>query len=373
MNLTRELGATIGTVRACTALAVPRSSYYRRLSARPRPRTTPRPTPRRTLTPPERAEIVRVLNSERFADRSPRQVYAALLDADTYLCSIRTMYRILAGEGQVRERRNQLQHPAYRRPELVATAPNQVWSWDITKLLGPVKWTYFYLYVLLDIFSRYVVAYMVATRETSDLARQLIEEACAKHGIRPGQLTAHSDRGAPMTAKSTALLFADLGITESHSRPHVSNDNPYSEAQFKTLKYRPDFPDRFGSIQHARVVCRDLFDWYNNVHYHSGIGLLTPAVVHHGHTDAVLRQRDAVLARAYAAHPERFVARPPSAPRVPTAAWINPPRPIELASQGLPGQADPRSSILGHPGPTPLGQDSSNAPLELDQLALAVQ
>jgi putative transposase len=236
------------------------------------------------------------------------------------------MYRLLAGAGEVRERRNQLRHPLYAKPELLASRPNEVWSWDITKLLGPVKWTYFYLYVLLDIFSRYVVGWMVAQRESAQLAKKLIEHSCTKQGIHPGQLTVHADRGSSMTSKPVALLLADLGATKSHSRPQVSNDNPFSEAQFKTLKYRPEFPERFGSLEDARLFCVEFFDWYNNHHYHSGLALLTPATVHYGETEAVLAQRRAILAGAYAAHPDRFVRRPPQPPQPPAAVWINPPK-----------------------------------------------
>jgi putative transposase len=235
------------------------------------------------------------------------------------------MYRILNANGAVRERRDQLRHPNYKKPELLATRPNQVWSWDITKLLGPVKWTYFYLYVLMDIFSRYVVGWMVASCEAAQLAKVLISEACERQGIQEGQLTIHADRGSPMIAKSTTLLFADLGIVKSHSRPHVSNDNPYSEGLFKTVKYRPDFPGRFGSQEHARTHCQPLFRWYNEEHHHSGLALLTPSDVHHGRSDEVLAARDLVLAGAFATNPERFVRRPPVAPRPPAAAWINPP------------------------------------------------
>jgi len=370
MKAAVELSITVGKARACAALAVPRASFYRSFPVRPSltPPLKLRPSPTRALTEEERAGVVEVLNSDRFADLAPRQIYATLLDEGTYLCSVRTMYRILESLGQARERRDQLRHPTYHRPELVATAPNQIWSWDITKLLGPVKWTYFYLYVVLDIFSRYVVAFMVASRETSELAKQLIDEAFTMQGIQPGQLTVHSDRGSPMTSKTIAQFYADLGVTQSHSRPHVSDDNPYSEAQFKTFKYRPDFPDRFGSIQHARALSGDLIHWYNNVHYHTGIGLLTPAAVHYGQAKAIRQRRNEVLTRAYAAHPERFVIKAPSAPELAPVVWINPPRPIEIAEAALldrlPGRPDLRSSILAHPGASPLGQISSNDPCE---------
>jgi len=235
------------------------------------------------------------------------------------------MYRILAAHAEVRERRNQLRHPAYARPELLATAPNELWSWDITKLKGPARWTWFYLYVILDVFSRYVPGWMVATAESAVLAERLIADTTAKEGIGPGQLTIHADRGSSMASRPVALLLADLGVAKSHSRPHVSNDNPYSEAQFKTLKYRPGFPDRFGSIEDARAFCQRFFGWYNAEHRHSGIGLMTPATVHAGRAVEVHADRAITLDEAYAVHPERFVRRPPTPPALPTAVWINPP------------------------------------------------
>jgi putative transposase len=265
------------------------------------------------------------LNSERFVDSAPRQVYATLLDEEIYLCSWRTMYRILNEFEEVRERRNQLTHPNYTKPELLATAPNQLWSWDITKLLGPAKWTYFYLYVILDVFSRYVVGWMIAERETAALAETLIAETCAKQGIERDQLTLHADRGSSMRSKPVALLLSDLGVTKTHTRPYTSNDNPYSEAQFKTLKYRPDFPDRFGSLVDARGWGQDFFDWYNNDHYHTGLNLMTPAMVHYGLAETVRDQRNQVLQAAYVAHPDRFVRGVPTVPDLPREVWINQP------------------------------------------------
>jgi putative transposase len=295
--------------------------------------------------------VIETLHSERFVDKAPAQVWATLLDEQTYLCSPRTMYRILAEHGEVRERRNQLRHPNYTKPELLAEAPNQVWSWDITKLLGPVKWTYFYLYVILDIFSRYVVGWMVAHRESAALARRLIETACHNQSIEPGQLTIHADRGASMRSKSLALLLADLGVTKTHSRPHVSNDNPYSESQFKTLKYCPQFPERFGSIQDARAFGGPFFDYYNNEHRHSGIGLMTPAAVHYGMAKQLVAARQETLLAAYRSHPERFVHKPPQPPELPRAAWINPPTEKTTPQDGsestiaTPGNPwDPRSA-----------------------------
>jgi putative transposase len=279
------------------------------------------------LPEPERQTVLSVLNSERFADLAPRQVYATLLDEGLYLSSVRTMYRILEENGEVRERRDQLRHPEYKKPELLATGPNQVWSWDITKLLGPAKWTYFYLYAILDIFSRFVVGWMVARREGAELAERLLEETIRKQGIAPGQLTVHSDRGPSMSSKSVALLLADLGVTKTHSRPQVSDDNPFSESQFKTLKYRPEFPERFGSLEDARAFCQVFFPWYNWDHHHTGLALLTPGVVHYGNAQDVLRSRQEVLDAAYTAHPERFVRRAPVPLQLPREVWINPPEP----------------------------------------------
>ena len=324
-----------GIASACAALSVARASFYRRQhlkGTRPRhPRFVPR-----ALPPEERTRVFSVLNDDRFADRAPAQVYATLLDEGTFICSIPTMYRILREHRLVRDRRNQRRHPTYHKPELLATGPNEVWSWDITKLLGPVKWTYFHLYVILDIFSRYVVGWMVTPRESSALAQRLIAETCATQGIVSGQLFLHADRGTSMTSKPVARLMADLGVTRSHSRPQVSNDNPFSEAQFKTLKYRPDFPARFGSLEDARVFCQAFFTWYNGEHRHSGIGLMTPTAVHDGRASMVHHARQQVLSAAYAAHPERFVRKPPQPPRLPHAVWINPPK-EESASQDRAG------------------------------------
>ncbi len=272
------------------------------------------------------------LCSERFVDSSPAQVWATLLDEGRYLASERTMYRILAAEhGGVRERRDQLSHPGYAKPELLAERPNQLWSWDITKLLGPAKWTYFYLYVILDVFSRYAVGWTVQHRESAEVAKALIAQAAQQQQVTREQLTVHADRGSSMTSKPVAFLLADLGLTKTHSRPYTSTDNPYSEAQFKTLKYRPGFPQRFQSIEHARTFCREFFDYYNHSHRHSGIGLMTPATVHHGRAESTHTARSAVLAAAYAATPERFVRRAPTPPPIPTAAWINKPNTDEAA------------------------------------------
>lgn len=326
MSTAEELGGRVGVAAACRALGVARSALYRRRRARtcPRPQQ-PRPRSPRALSLDERLAVLAVLNEERFCDLSPAAVWAILLDEGRYLCSVRTMYRILAAAGAVRERRNQLRHPAYEKPELLATGPNQVWSWDITKLRGPVKWSYFYLYVVIDIYSRDVVGWMVADCESGALAKELIEQSCEKQGIAPDQLTIHADRGPSMTSKPVAFLLADIGVTKSHSRPYTSNDNPFSESHFRTLKYRPDFPARFGCIEDARAHCRAFFRWYNHEHRHSSLGLLTPDTVHYGRAEAAVAARAVVLDAAYAARPERFVRRPPTPPALPTETWINPP------------------------------------------------
>jgi putative transposase len=319
------LASLVGIVLACAMLAVSRASYYRTLSPRVVP--SPRPTPPRALSADERAQVLEVLHEPRFVDLAAAEVYATLLDEGRYLCSERTMYRILAANGEVRERRDQLRHMNHPRPELLATRPNELWSWDITKLKGPAKWTYFYLYVVLDVFSRYVVGWMVATEESATLAKKLIAETCRREGIQPSQLTLHADRGSAMTSKSFALLLADLGVTKTHSRPHVSNDNPFSEANFKTLKYRPDFPDRFGCEQDARGHCDRFFDWYNHEHRHGALGLCTPYEVHRGIAEQTLERRDAILEAAFLAHPERFTRGRPAPHSLPTEVWINKPEP----------------------------------------------
>jgi putative transposase len=321
-----ELTPIVGTRPACRAVgASPATIYRRRRPPEPRPRR-PRPAPERALSEPERETVLEVLHSERFVDVSPEETYATLLDEGTYLCSTRTMYRILsARHGGVRERRDQLTHPTYAKPELLAGRPNELWSWDVSKLKGPAKWTWFYLYVILDVFSRYIVGWTVQYRENAELAKALIEQATEQQQITPKILTLHADRGAPQRAKPVAFLLADLGITKTHSRPYTSSDNPYSESNFKTLKYRPEFPARFDTIEYARGHCRAFVDWYNHAHRHSGIGLMTPAAVHHGHAQQLHDQRARVLEAAYARNPERFVRKLPVPPELPTAAWINKP------------------------------------------------
>jgi putative transposase len=333
-----ELAPRTSTRAACAAVGTPQASYYRRHRAS-RPPARPEPVHQRhraqprALAPAERQVILEVLHSDRFADTAPAEVWATLLDEGTYLGSVSTFYRLLRQAGESRERRRQATHPATVKPELVATAPNQCWSWDITKLHGPAKWTYYYLYVILDIFSRYAVGWMAATRESAALAQKLIAASCAKQGIAPGELTIHADRGSSMTSNPVAFLLADLGVTQSHSRPHVSNDNPYSESQFKTLKYRPDFPRRFASIEAARAHCQVFFPWYNNEHRHSALGLHTAADIHHGRAHDVRAARADVLTTAYTAHPGRFVRQPPAPPQLPAASWINRPSQKEAAAQ----------------------------------------
>jgi putative transposase len=320
-----ELVEVVPVIWACEALGVARSSWYRsRQAARERPERT-YASPPRALKDEEREKVVGILNDERFQDESPREVYATLLDEGVYLCSVRTMYRMLDELDQVHERRDQRQHPSYSKPELLATAPNELWSWDITKLKGPSKWLYYYLYVILDVFSRYVVGWLVTERESGAVAEQLIAESCYKQEIDPGQLTLHSDRGSAMKAKSVAQLLSDLGVTKTHSRPYTSTDNPFSEAQFRTMKYRPDYPARFGSLEDALGWARAFFYWYNNMHHHTSLGLMTPTVVHHGLAAEVTRRREATLLAAYRQHPERFVNGVPKPPRLPDKVWINPP------------------------------------------------
>ena len=318
-----ELGQRIGISPACQVLGVSRSSLYR--THRPQRPPAPRPTPQRALSAEEKATVHQTLNSARFCDCSPREAYATLLDEGDYLCHWRTMYRILGEHAKVQERRDQLRHPAYARPELLATGPNQVWSWDITRLKGPIAWVHYYLYVILDVFSRYVVGWMVAECESADLAKELIIAACGKEGIEMAQLTLHSDRGSTMQSQTIAQLLVVLGVTKSLSRPYTSNDNPYSEAQFKTMKYRPGYPDRFGSLEEALAWARPFFHWYNHEHHHTGLSLMTPAVVHQDLADAVYERRQQVLHEAFLTHPERFVRGNPVTPKLPKEVWINRP------------------------------------------------
>jgi putative transposase len=330
-----ELAPIVGVRRACAAAGEAQARWYRRhRQSPPAPRPTRAPARQpRALSDAERAELRAVLNSPDHVDEAPATVYAKLLDAGIYRGSISTMYRVLREHGEVGERRRHATHPATKKPELLATEPNQCWSWDITKLLGPEKWTYFYLYVIIDIFSRYVPGWMLAHAENASLAEALLADTVTKQNIGHGQLTIHADRGSPMVAKPVAFLLADLGVTKSHSRPHCSNDNPYSESQFRTLKYRPDFPDRFGCYEDAQAHCREFFGWYNHQHRHSGIGLHTPADLHYGRAHAIRDKRAVVLDAAYAAHPERFVRKPPTPPKLPSAVWINKPEEATTTTQ----------------------------------------
>jgi putative transposase len=324
-----ELAPLIGVKPACDLLGKSKASYYRSLQPPVHGPPRPRPTPPNALTDDERAHVLRVLHQPEHVDLAVTQVWARLLDAGVYLCSIATMYRILRDAGESRERRRQRTHPAKTKPQLRATGPNQCWSWDYTRLQGPTRGVFYDLYVIIDIYSRYVVAWMVAPTENAELARDFIADAITAQGIDEGQLTLNADRGSSMTSKPVAQLLVDLGVTRTHSRPHISNDNPYSEANFKTLKYCPAFP-RFGSIHHARSFCASFFEYYNHDHRHSGIGLHTAASVHYGTADQVRALRQQTLDAAYAANPDRFSHRTPTAPRLPTVAWINQPTPEAL-------------------------------------------
>jgi putative transposase len=325
-----DLEAVTSTKEACELLGASRATRYRRRRPPLVGPPPPRPTPPNALSEAEGQHILSVLRSEEYCDLAPAQIWARLLDDGVYLCSISTMYRLLAVAGENRERRRQRTHPARKKPELIATAPNRVWSWDITKLQGPTRGVYYELFVIIDIFSRYVVGWMVAPAETGELAEAFIAEAFARQGVDRDTLTLHADRGTSMTSKPVAQLLVDLGVARSHSRPHVSNDNPYSEANFKTLKYCPAFPGRFGSIEDARAFCAVFFDYYNHVHRHAGIGLHTAASVHYGTANEIRAQRARTLDAAYATNPARFRHHRPEPPKLPTVAWINEPTPEAL-------------------------------------------
>jgi putative transposase len=327
------LSGQVSTKAACEALGVPRATYYRQTKQANSTPHVERPLPPLALTAGEEQCVLDILHEPRFQDCTPYYTYATLLDEGTYYCSIRTMYRILAKHDEVRERRRQVSRPHYAKPELLATGANQVWSWDITKLKGPVKWSYYQLYVIIDIYSRYVVGWMLTHREAAVLAKRLIKDSFIKQDVPKDQLTIHADRGSSMKSKAVALLLADLGVTKTHNRPHVSNDNPYSESQFKTLKYRPDFPDRFGSIEDARSFCRDFFTWYNCHHKHSGLGLVTPEQVHYGMASEIQEQRAEVLHAAFLQHPNRFKGKVPKSMQVPEEVWINPPKVVHLPEE----------------------------------------
>ena len=357
MKAVAQLAQDVGMSKACDALDVSRASLYRQRNRQAEPArdaARKRSSPR-ALPASEREQVRQALYSDRFVDKSPYQVYAKLLDDGEYLCSVRTMYRILDDDNASKERRNQLKRPNYVKPELLATGPNQVWSWDITKLKGPEKWTYYYLYVILDIFSRYVVGWMLAHCEQAELASKLIRETVEKQNVREDELIIHSDRGPSMTSHSVSQLLISLGVTKSHSRPHVSNDNPFSESQFKTMKYQPDFPDRFGCYQDGLGFCRQFLTWYNDEHYHSGIGLVTPSSLHYGQASQVVASRQATLEIAYATHPERFVHGRPKPPQLPSAVWINPPTSKDDAQKKRLPEINcpqkPQEASLTHPRP----------------------
>jgi len=323
MSAATCLAKHVGVQAACSALKVSRATYYRRQCPS---RAPARRTPPLKLSEPERAEALALMHSPRFVDLSPRQIWAELLDEDQrYVCSVRTMYRLLESQGELRERRDQRRHPKYVKPELLATRPNEVWTWDITKLKGPSKGSWFHLYVVLDLLSRCVVGWTVAAREKASLAKELIQSCIEKQDVDSARLTCHADRGPSMTSKTVALLYADLGVTASHNRPYTSNDNPFSESQFKTLKYHPKFPERFGSLQDARAFVGSFMSWYNTQHRHSSLALLTPADVHYGRAAEILERRRATLHKAYSRHPKRFKGRVPKPGAVPEAVWINPP------------------------------------------------
>lgn len=318
------LAEEIGERAACSVLGASRATMQRHRNGKP---SSPkaRPPSHRRLNVAERQEMLDIAHSERFCDQSIREIYATLLDEGRYLASISTWYRVLRSVDETRERRRQATHPARVKPELVATKPGEVWSWDITKLLGPAKWTYYYLYVVLDIFSRYVVAWRLENRESATLARELIAEAIEREGVDPWRLTIHADGGSAMTSKTVAQLYVDLGVTKSRSRPHVSNDNPFSESQFKTLKYGPGFPPFFANLEQGRDFCRAFFPWYNEQHRHTGLALLTPSDVHHGLVEGRIASRRNVLHAAWAAHPERFVRGEPQPATIAQATYINRP------------------------------------------------
>jgi putative transposase len=324
MTSIESLRETVGVKAACEAIGLPRATFYRKLKPRALQTKTPSAHPS-SLSLKERQDVLDVLNQPEWMDQPPLAVYASLLDQGTYLCSVRTMYRILQSAGEVKERRNHRPSTTYKKPELLATAPNQLWSWDITKLKGPQKWSYFYLYVILDVFSRYTVGWMISLKESCHLAQDFISETLQKQTIQPHQLTLHADRGSSMTSKPVAFLLADLGITKSHSRPYTSNDNPFSESQFKTLKYRPEFPERFGSVEDAKAYCRQFFHWYNTQHYHTGIELLTPESVHYGKDRSIIEHRNQVRQAARQKFPERFKGKKEASFQLPTHVWINPP------------------------------------------------
>jgi putative transposase len=309
----------------CHALGYPPASLYRALKPQNKKLRKRGGRSPRKLSQEEESHVHDILNSPKYCDMSPPEIFTTLLDKGRYHCSVRTMYRILQKHGQT-TLRQQARAKNYARPELLATRENELWSWDITKLKGPRKWQYFHLYKIMDVYSRYVVGWMVADREKDDLAKKLIEETILRQNIRPETLTLHADRGSSMKSNTVAQLLSSLRVTKTHSRPHVSNDNPYSEAAFKTLKYKPDFPDRFGCVEHARAHCRAFFEWYNTKHHHSGIEMFTPEQVHYGTWRKVYENRKRVLQKAAEENPERFVKGKPVLRKIPSEVWINKPK-----------------------------------------------
>lgn len=340
----------VGASAACRVLGVPNTTYYRHKRPVRVGKITPSQTcrvPGRSLTQDEQQKVISDLNSDRFKDMAPPQVYSTLLDEGVFHCSISTMYRLLRKRGEINERRKQRTHVPAQRPELLATGPNQVWSWDITKLKGPRRWTYFHLFVVIDVFSRFVVGWCISKKSNAQIAEAMLQDAIIREKVEPGQLTIHADNGGEMTSITVAELLTDLGVVKSHSRPHTSNDNPFSESHFKTMKYRPEIPARFESVEQARLIFRKLFHWYNQVHRHSGLSLLTPATVHAGKAQEVTRARAGVLSAAYSAHPERFVNKPPVPAAPPTEVWINAPSTSPEASPDASGLVETRTTPVG--------------------------
>lgn len=319
----------------CFAMHISRATYYRHLGRvnYPKDRELPSKTPINALNSHEKQCVLDLLHSERFIDKTPYDVYFELIDKGEYYCSPRTMYRILAEQGESSERRIQRNHRDAVKPELIATGPNQVWSWDITKLLGPTKWVYYHLYVIMDIFSRYVVGWLIADCESQELARKLIHESILKQGIHPNQLTIHADSGPSMKSHTVAPLLEHIGVAKTHNRPYTSNDNPFSESHFKTLKYRPEFPVRCQSLGHGEAFCQQFFHWYNKEHYHSGIAWLTPESVHYKRDNVILEQRHAILQKAFFEHPERFNHKQPQLKKLPESVYINPPQSAEIENK----------------------------------------
>ena len=334
MDALEDVPANLSVAEACRTLGASRATLYRHTSL-PTPPSPRLGQPPRTLSPDEVSTLHRVLHEERFMDQPPAEIFAQLLSEGTYVASIRTMYRYLDRWGEVHERRNQRPGGPHAMPSLTATAPDQIWTWDITKLAGPQSGIFFYVYVMIDLFSRYVVGWMVAERENGDLASSFLRQTMSLRGIEPKGLTIHSDRGSPMTCKTTTQMLATLGVTKSLSRPHVSDDNAFSEAQFKTLKYQPDFPGRFGSLFHAKAYLEAFFAWYNEQHFHHGLALFTPGQVYRSEVAELAVHRQVVLDGVYRAHPERFVAGAPKVRLPASEVSINPrvgPQPEEVSS-----------------------------------------